>query len=614
MVGSAATAPRVDRGAVRRYAVVTAFGALAALAWIGAAALTANRGFDTSDEGYYLLSYRWWQVNTRTFTGVQYLYGPVFEALGYNIAALRLVRLVTVVAVHAVFAWSVMRWLRQRRTDAPPTRLWEFAGMAAIIAAGGAAYGWLPLSPGYNDVSLLGALLAAALVLRTATAADLDQRVPAWVPAALGPVLVAAVFAKWVSSALTIGLVALAVVLIVAPRGVRELLRFAGWTAAGFLGAVAVIHLFITPLDTTLPQLLAVNRLLAAASSSPTSLLHMYWNTTVEIGVTVGKRDALLVIAAAVAVFVRHRLGQRLAALLAVAGFAVAGWRLVVNRAAIGGADNLTRYPVGLLGTIAVTVAVGLLVLGAHRFRGLPGSALAPGGRRGWTVLALLALLPVTQAFGTGNPIYMMAVNGFAAWMAIVVVVFTGIGTAPRVARAITAGVAAAGIALSSSVAVTGLWAHPYRTAGHDRATAVAPGVPALASVRLAPATAQAYSDLRHRLEPYLEPPGRAIMAFDEMAGVVLLLDGRPVGEAWYSALDPGRTAAGIRAVCQAGRWWGDRAPLLLFRRPVTAVDTDALASCGLRFATDYRLLAAKEETMGLLVYVPLDKGQGDRP
>ena len=81
---------------------------------------------------------------------------------------LRLFRLLTIVVVHLVFGWSFMRWLRLHRPTAPPTRLWEAAGIAAVVAAGGVACGWLPLSPGYNDVILLGALLAMSLVLSMA--------------------------------------------------------------------------------------------------------------------------------------------------------------------------------------------------------------------------------------------------------------------------------------------------------------------------------------------------------------------------------------------------------------------------------------------------------------
>src|SRR5215217_526816 len=137
--------------------VVVVAGVLAAW-WILTAGRAANEGFDLTDEGYYLLSYRWWDSNPLALTGVQYLYGPVFEWLGYDIVRLRFVRLLTVVVVHLLFGFSFMRWLRRRRPGAPPTKLWELAGMAVILAAGGMCYSWLPLSPGYNDVVLLGAL------------------------------------------------------------------------------------------------------------------------------------------------------------------------------------------------------------------------------------------------------------------------------------------------------------------------------------------------------------------------------------------------------------------------------------------------------------------------
>jgi hypothetical protein len=46
------------------------------LVWSTIAILTATRGFDPTDEGGYLLSYRWWSENLHS--GSQYLY-PSFE-------------------------------------------------------------------------------------------------------------------------------------------------------------------------------------------------------------------------------------------------------------------------------------------------------------------------------------------------------------------------------------------------------------------------------------------------------------------------------------------------------------------------------------------------------
>jgi hypothetical protein len=110
-------------------------------------------------------------------------------------------------------------------------------------------------------------------------------------------------------------------------------------------------------------------------------------------------------------------------------------------------------------------------------------------------------------------------------------------------------------------------------------------------------------------LQRYVEPAGRAIMAFDESAGIVLALDGQPVGEAWYSSGDAIRSGAGIKSECQSKKpFWGSRVPLILFRRVVTSADLEAFKFCGLDFATDYRLLAPKQETMGFMVYVPVSE------
>ena len=35
--------------------------------------------------------------------------------------------------------------------------------MVLVLATGGISYGWLPQSPGYNDVALLGSLLIGAV-------------------------------------------------------------------------------------------------------------------------------------------------------------------------------------------------------------------------------------------------------------------------------------------------------------------------------------------------------------------------------------------------------------------------------------------------------------------
>jgi hypothetical protein len=199
-----------------------------------------------------------------------------------------------------------------------------------------------------------------------------------------------------------------------------------------------------------------------------------------------------------------------------------------------------------------------------------------------------------------------MAFNCFVAWLALMIAVATGIEGTPLPARGIAAALVAIGAVLAATIGTDGVLRHPYRTQPYSATTTMASGVPALSSVQLDPTTAAAYAALYAELRPYVQVPGRAVMAFDEMPGIVLLLNGRSVGEGWYSAIDPARSAAGIKAECAGGHpFWGDRIPILIFNRPPTQIENGALAACGLSLSADYRQLPRLDRSPYLQVYVP---------
>ena len=101
--------------------------------WVTVLVLVADRGLDLTDEGFYLLSYRWWDTNLRNFTAAQYVYGPVFELLDFDIVRLRLFRVVTVLVASGFFGWAFARWLSVRRGWS--TRVWELATATAVVVA-----------------------------------------------------------------------------------------------------------------------------------------------------------------------------------------------------------------------------------------------------------------------------------------------------------------------------------------------------------------------------------------------------------------------------------------------------------------------------------------------
>jgi hypothetical protein len=561
--------PRPSR---RGPALALAFSSAVAAVWITVAGLAAGRGFDLTDEGFYLLSYRWWAVDHRNFTGVAYIYGPLFDLIGHDVAGLRLIRLGTVVAAHLLFGWAFMTWLRRRRPAAPPTRLWEAAGATAILGAGGVTYSWLPATPGYNDVVLLGAMLGLAVVC------VLGPRT--WPAGALGLIAVPVLLTKWAAVSVLLPVLVTAVV-ILHGYGWRPLVRAAGWCMGGFAAGVALTHFLVVPLNVALPPLLEVNRLLAASSFAVPVLLEHYWTTTRPTLGEVARHYGLLLLAVAALTRTRPTSARliplvRASAVLGVVGFAIAAWHTATAGGLGGGSANANHFPVPAL-------AVVLAALAAIR-----GDRL---------VLALFASVPVAYAFGTSNAPLKISMNALGIWMAVLIAALTALPAAHRAARALLAAVAAGALIAASCIGVGGSWLHPYRGRPNVQATAPVPGVPELASLRLDPVSARRYATLRARLAPYLDPPGRPIIALDKMPGLVFLLGGRTVGEGWYDPADRPRTAAGIRAEC--GRF--NRRPLLILNRPMVPADRTMLGACG----TGYRQLAPPRETAGYTVYVP---------
>ena len=578
----------------------------AAGTWVVAAALTAGRGVDFTDEGLYLLSYRWWDTDLRTFTGAQFVYGPVFQLLGHNIAGLRLVRLLTIIGASATFGWSFMRWLRLRRPNAAATRWWETAGTAAIVACGGMSYSWLPLSPGYNDLSLLGGLLAGAVVLMMAADVDLGRMVPVWVPLSTGPLVFAMLIAKWASSGLTLLVVTVVAVVVLAPAGFRQMARLAVLALVSLVLTTVAVQLFLVRLDQALPLMWSTNKLIAAGSNSPASLFLMYRLAVGDLINRTALAHGVLLSITLFAVILRGRARSRVIAVLGVAATALSFWILLTGGALTGGNVNLGRYCVGLTLVLAITLIVALGTLLDWRRPFSRVSSLRREGWRGTAMVLLLLAIPLTQAAGTGNPIYYMAFNCFPPCAAVIILVLTGIESAPPVARALTAVAAAGAVLLSASIGTSGLLLHPYRMARPSLSTATASGVPALSSVTLTPETAAGYSELARVVGPYLKPGGGTyMMGFDGLPGVIFALGGRSVGEGWYSSSDRARAAAGILAECPGGKGpWGSRPPILLFSRPVSGFEIRALKGCGLKFDLDYRQLSSKSQTMGFTIYV----------
>ncbi|TQI99932.1 hypothetical protein [Kribbella jejuensis] len=588
----------------RRFALlagVTVVAAALAAWWILSAGRAANEGFDITDEGYYLLSYRWWDSNPLALTGVQYIYGPIFEWLGYDIVKLRFFRLFTVVAVHVIFGYSFMRWLRGRRPALPPTRLFEVGGTAVVLAAGGMCYAWLPQSPGYNDVVLLGALTLVSCVLWMAAAVDRGTPVPFWIFVVFGLVIGVMLLAKW-TSVVVIGLIVITAVIVLAGQSWRSVACGILYALAGIALTALVVQLFVVHLSVAVPGILKVNKFIAGTSYTPSQLLHLYWSSTVNLLGRTLAAHGLLLLATAVAVIARWRPLRIAAAVLALVALILSVRHVIVDNGALGGSQHIQMYAETLLAAVLVAVVAAAGAVIGGRVGVTPCSRLGRENTRSWVILTLLVLLPLVQAFGTNTPLYTIGFNAFAAWAAVMIAVLTGIWATPVVARLMLAIVLTGSLVATSVIAYTGLFHYPYRSVGHSQLTAAAT-LPPLKGLYLSAPAERNFGRLAAVLKPYTEPPGRPILALDKMAGLVLMLGGRPLGEAWIAPKERSRTVAGIEEVCRQNR--PARPPLIILNREISDLEVNALRGCGVDFRTGYVQLAPAKQTIGLQVWVP---------
>lgn len=577
--------------------------------WVLAAVFMLDRGFDTTDEGFYLLSYRWWDSTTRVFTGNQYLYGPVFELLGWSVPGLRVVRIISLVLVHATFGWAFMSWLRTRRPTASPSKGWEVAGTLVVTAVAGITYGWLPASPGYNDPVLLGSLLLASVVLWSLRVVVGGAPLPVSAAACVGPPVVAMILAKWVAVLATLPFLAVVGVLALHAAGARGWLRYLAAVVLSTTLSALLVQVLLTPLPALTRQVVSLSLSVSEDDGSLAKLLRYYTETTLSM-----LRDALtatiasLLVAAVIAVVLRV-VGLR-ALVPAILLAPLAGMYVYIGPRQMlpGGGGAATPRYVALLVSLSIVVLVAVTVDGLlHHRSNQPHSdaevsSPRPSGRTPDVyVVAMLLLLPAVQALGTNNPFFYLSINQFGCWAALLVAACTATRLT-LTGRWLVVSATACAVVIAVTSGVDGMLRHPYRTVGFEQATTRVGGPGSIGDLRVDATTASRFREVEAAVGDL--PTGTPVVAFDHMPGVVLLLGGRSVGEAWYDSVNFERTAAGIRAECRNG-WPHDRPPVVIYSRAPTPVDTAALAACGFSLESGFRRVEVTAGDPDLTVYVP---------
>lgn len=602
MVGSRPRPEDVRAGSPTDAGLIVGVAALAIAAWAIAVGLMLDRGLDITDEGFYLLSYRWWDTSTRNFSGVQYIYGPVLDLLGGSVPRLRAARLLSVVVVHLYFAWCFLTWLRATGRIGTGQRRLGAAVVLTVLSGGALVYSWLPLSPGYNDVAALGALALSGTVLCVAASLEADTRLPLLLVFLSGFVAGSMLLAKWASGLVTVAFL-VAVCAVIAERSRWRAMAVAlGCGVAGFAVWAALFDVVVMPWSDVLGPLADVNAIVSQGSNSPGALLWLYAVGTAKV-LAVGCVSALV---GAGPLLVARRTSPSWSRALVVAGplTAVAVVAALTGSLPQGGVRSIFALASTL--TALFVLAVLVTVVPADKADKADHVPTRPGDRRRRTraVGAMLLLVPVAQALGTGNDLYFLVLACTAPWLALLVTGWLSARDGAASDRAALSTILVVSLLVIGWTAVSATLLHPYRTSGYaDSDTPLEVAGP-LQGIRLDSDTAGSYESLAGALAPHLDRH-TSVLGLDEIPGLVLLLGRPPLGEAWTSSIDPERTAAGTRSACERGT--GSVTPVILSQRPLTRIDVNPLRECDIAFYADYRLLPTPGAPAGVRAYVPRD-------
>jgi len=500
------------------------------IAQVGLFVWMAPRGFEFTDEAYYLLNYLYWRdlVGTVTFFGA-YFEWP-FRILGQSVPAIRIFSLLALLGSGACLTREALGYFARRdgTTDEAP---WPFVavGMAASLFY----FGYQLRAPSYNLLTLCSMLVATGLLLRLLgpCAPCANARVAMF---CYGLAIGACGLGKATSGALLVVCHALFFGLANRDWRLRHLLELVALSLAG-------VSLNFAVLQWEHPQWLAVLRegvAMVRGISDERSMLALSNQLRWEIQDQVRMLLPWAVGPAMAFVLVVRRIGpSRRAALSAVVVALIAG-------CALGLAWAQTRWWLPML-SLAV-----LLLWSVEGFNRRP-VGLTRDDAMDFGLMGLLLALPVAFSFGTNNSVLqhsqMAAVFGVTALsVRLRRLARLGLLATPAVVTCLTVlCVPTLVIQLKAVVDVHST----YRQLSPLGEQVVPVRLGAVGNTLLVDATT------RETLESVIGAAraagfasGQAVLDFTgDSPGLVYALGGRPLGTAWLLGGYPGSEAAAAR-------------------------------------------------------------------
>lgn len=141
---------------------------LVLLAQIGLYVWMAPRGFEFTDEAFYLLNFLHWRELTATVSFFGAYFDLPFRMLGQSVPAIRIFSLVLLLASSAFLTRETLRYFDRNNGDASGASISSYEFVAAGMAGSLIYFGYLSTlrAPSYNLIAVCSMTVATGLLLR----------------------------------------------------------------------------------------------------------------------------------------------------------------------------------------------------------------------------------------------------------------------------------------------------------------------------------------------------------------------------------------------------------------------------------------------------------------
>ena len=505
------------------------------LAGVGVFVWGADKSFDFTDEGLYLLVYQHPHEFPDSYTSYHRVGAVVSGVVGGNIIALRLLGFFLTAAATWYFGLALIWFLSGRGIpllDHTPERgFFHLALQTSVLVA----YCWLPATPNYNTMAGIGMLLACGGILAFFSGADPRHSIgkACFGILAIGAGLLLAFLAKGSSA---VGIVVISAVLLGACGlvGWREKVVFAIVATGAVLAAGAVLFLAMPGLfkswEFFLGSLVALTE-----GGGAREIIERHWQESLEFAMRHVRLFVLpILLAIGVAVFSRSRFLEkslnrkhRLIFWFVVGIMAVEVVVLLVRETYLGGIPGRSRSFIGYTSIFLLLLTLRL---------GLPGfvRSISPARVAGFLLFLIwLGILPFVTAAGTTHKIFINALLHAAPLFAAIVLLASSLDKdlrkpffVPTACVLLTA--------LGFSQFFSGFVLTPYRTEPKWKQTVpVEVGVPGTV-LKVDPASAECIEKAKAILVEAGFQPGDDILALYGLPGLVYAVGGVSPEKPWF--------------------------------------------------------------------------------